>query len=325
MKVTPSLGLAAEGPTGGPFSPDSVIYTLTNYETTSIGYSVTESIAWIDVSSTSGTIPAESDVQVTVSINAAANALSNGFHEGEVSFLNTTNGDGDTTRTMSVEVGVPVVQYEWNMDVDPGWSIEAQWTWGQPTGGGGEYGNPDPTSGHTGSNVCGYNLSGDYTNSMPEYDLTTTAIDCSDLTQVTLKFWRWLNVEQPTYDHAYLRVSNDNTNWDDVWWNVSEVADSSWQQFEYDISGIADNQETVYIRWTMGTTDTSWLYSGWNIDDVEIWGVATSTCTPMGDMNGDGAVEGDDIQAYLDCKINGGPDCDCANMAIEDFVNSLLN
>jgi hypothetical protein len=26
----------------------------------------------------------------------------------------------------------------------------------------------------------------------------------------------------------------------------------------------------------MGTTDSGWRYSGWNIDDVEIWGLDSS-------------------------------------------------
>ena len=40
-----------------------------------------------------------------------------------------------------------------------------------------------------------------------------------------------------------------------------------------DLSAIADGQQTLYLRWTMGPTDDSWQYCGWNIDDVEIWGL----------------------------------------------------
>ena len=49
------------------------------------------------------------------------------------------------------------------MNTNPGWTMQGQWAWGQPTGGGGlSYGNPDPTAGYTGSDVCGVNLGGDY-------------------------------------------------------------------------------------------------------------------------------------------------------------------
>jgi hypothetical protein len=163
--------------------------------------------------------------------------------------------------------------YSWNMDTDPGWTEQGLWDWGVPTGGGGEYGNPDPSSGYTGSNVYGYNLFGDYENNLPERHLTSTAIDCTDLSYVSLKFWRWLNVEHPDYDHAYVRVSNDGSSWTTVGQYPVEVTDSSWTQEEYNISSVADGESTVYLRWTMGSTDSSWRYSGWNIDDVEIHAV----------------------------------------------------
>jgi hypothetical protein len=171
-------------------------------------------------------------------------------------------------------VAGPALQYSWNMDTNPGWTTQGLWAWGQPTGGGGQYGGPDPTSGYTGSNVFGYNLSGDYENGLSETHLTTTALDCTGLTDVTLEFRRWLGVERSTYDHAYIRVSNNGTSWTTIWQNPdSQIEDSSWTLQEFDISSVADGQSTVYVRWTMGTTDGSWQFCGWNIDDVEIWAI----------------------------------------------------
>jgi hypothetical protein len=170
----------------------------------------------------------------------------------------------------SAVVGETAVFYSEPMDSNPGWTTTGLWAWGQPTGGGGQYGNPDPTSGHTGANVYGYNLSGDYENSLPERHLTSTAIDCTGKTGVTLSFWRYLGVETSSYDHAYLRVSTNGTSWTTLWQNGGEVTDSSWVEEVYDISAFADNQPTVYLRWTMGTTDSSWQFCGWNIDDVSL-------------------------------------------------------
>ena len=72
-------------------------------------------------------------------------------------------------------VAVPHIQAEqivyFQLDTNPGWSTEGQWEFGVPTGGG--YYCSDPTSGHTGSNVYGYNLAGDCPNTMPPYCLTT--------------------------------------------------------------------------------------------------------------------------------------------------------
>ncbi|MCK4565612.1 MAG: hypothetical protein KAU94_13160, partial [Verrucomicrobia bacterium] len=53
------------------------------------------------------------------------------------------------------------------MDSDPGWITEGDWAFGQPQGLSG-----DPSSGFTGANAYGYNLSGDYTNNIPQYWLT---------------------------------------------------------------------------------------------------------------------------------------------------------
>ncbi|MCH2140299.1 MAG: S8 family serine peptidase [Phycisphaerales bacterium] len=187
----------------------------------------------------------------------------------------------------------PQLIHEWNMDNDPGWSMDGDWAWGIPQGSGGQYGNPDPTSGATGDHVIGFNLAGDYGNNLSELYLSTNSIDCSELTDVELRFQRWLNVEQPAYDHAYVRVSLDGGSWQTLWENTSEITDSSWNEQIIDLS-IADGISDVRVAWVQGTTDSSWQYSGWNIDDVQIVAISTASDVP-GDANGDGIVNADDI------------------------------
>jgi hypothetical protein len=163
--------------------------------------------------------------------------------------------------------------YSFSLDANPGWTAQGQWQFGHPTGGGTH--NHDPVAGHTGSNVYGYNLAGDYTNSMPVYYLTTAAINCANLTQTELRFWRWLGVESATFDHATVRVSNNASTWVTVWQHTgAALSDNAWTQKVFDISAVADGQSTVFIRWGMGSTDSSDTYPGWNIDDVEIWALA---------------------------------------------------
>jgi hypothetical protein len=197
-----------------------------------------------------------------------------------------------TFRTMPV----PHAAYSFPLDTNPGWSVQGQWAWGHPTGGG-SY-NRDPTSGHTGANVYGYNLNGDYTNNMPQYHLTTPALDCHNLTEVNLRFWRWLGVQCPDWDHAYLRLSTNGTSWRTIWENGGQIMDTSWQFQQFDISTYADRQPTVYLRWTMGPTDESYTFCGWNIDDIEIWGVAPAA-QALGDLNCDGAVNNFDITPFV--------------------------
>ncbi len=167
------------------------------------------------------------------------------------------------------------VIYETDFDVNDGWAMDGLWGIGQPAGGGGEHGYPDPTSDHSPdglNNVLGYNLSGDYENYLPERMATSPAIDCSDIFGVALNFYRWLGVEQPIYDHAYVRVSTDGTTWTTVWENSSEITENSWHQQQIDLSPWADGQPNLRIRFVMGETDVGWRYCGWNIDDLVITG-----------------------------------------------------
>jgi hypothetical protein len=68
-------------------------------------------------------------------------------------------------------------------------------------------------------------------------------------------------------------VSSNGSTWTTVWSNSATVNDTAWTQMDLDLSAVADGQPTVYLRWTMGPTDTAWTYCGWNVDDVEIWAV----------------------------------------------------
>ncbi len=175
-----------------------------------------------------------------------------------------------------------VVAYSDDFESNQGWTFSGgNWAVGTPTGGGGSYGNPDPSGGHSGSGVLGYNLNGDYENNMPERHATSPAIDCSDLVGATLNFWRWLGVEQPSYDHAYIRISTNGSSWTTIWENTSEVTDAAWTQKSYDIAALADGEPTVYVRFTMGTTDWGWTYCGWNVDDLEIVGYECNENRPI--------------------------------------------
>lgn len=166
-----------------------------------------------------------------------------------------------------------ITAFDDDFETDQGWNVSGGlWARGTPTGGGGQYGNPDPSAAYSGTNIFGYNLNGDYESSLPERHLTSPPIDCSGLFNVRLKFWRWLGVEQPIYDHAYIRISNDGDFWTTIWENEEEITDDEWIELTYDISNYADDQSVVYVRFTMGTTDGAWQYCGWNIDDLEVTG-----------------------------------------------------
>ena len=189
----------------------------------------------------------------------------------------------------------PVVFLSQPLSTNPGWTTEGQWAYGAPTGGG----TTDPTSGKTGPNAYGYNLAGNYANNMPAYSLTSTAFDCRGYSNVKVSFWRDLGVESSTYDKASFSVSTDGTTWTTVWQHAgATVNDAAWTKVSYNIGTIADGQATVYLRWTMGTTDSSIVYAGWNIDDIEFSGLPDAPACPA-DLDGDGTVSGADLGALL--------------------------
>jgi C1A family cysteine protease len=288
MSLTPESGYYPQGEAGGPFEPVDMTYIIENLSATAINYEVTADSAatWVTLYGTlQGTLEAGETRNIIVSVNEMANSFPEGAYPAAIHFTNLTDHTGDGSREMILIVGQGTLMYEWTFDEDPGWTTEEDWAFGQPLGQGGEHSSPDPTSGYTGNNVYGYNLAGDYPNELAEKHLTSGAIDCSGLYGVHLKFMRWLGVESAEYDHAYVRVSNDGINWTNVWANSAEMTAGAWEEVDLDISAVATDQETVYLRWTMGTTDEGWMYCGWNIDDVQIYGVEESVGITEGAIN----------------------------------------
>ena len=92
LSVQPAEGLLAEGFTGGPFSPASKVYTLTNASGSSLSWSAFAAEApWASVSPADGVLAAGQAAQVTVGFNAQAAALPFGGYSGRVVFSNSTS------------------------------------------------------------------------------------------------------------------------------------------------------------------------------------------------------------------------------------------
>ncbi len=104
MAVTSTGGLVSSGLQGGPFSPNSVQYTLTNSGGASLNWTAAKTQSWITLSKTSGALAAGATDTVTVSINSTANSLAAAGYNDTVTFTNTTNGTGNTTRSVSLTV-----------------------------------------------------------------------------------------------------------------------------------------------------------------------------------------------------------------------------
>jgi len=163
-----------------------------------------------------------------------------------------------------------------DFNTDKGWiGFEYKgWERGPAIRGGGQFGNPDPEADHSATDdnyILGFAIGDDYPNSLTEKSIISPPIDCSGQSKVYLKFWRYLNVESNIYDHAKILVSNDGVNWIQLWENpIFNVTDNQWKQVVFDISSITANQPNVFIKFTMGPTNSYSRFSGWNIDDLEV-------------------------------------------------------
>jgi hypothetical protein len=101
--VTPVTGVELSGPVGGPFSPSSWDYTLTNEGTNPAGFTAAVDQSWLTVAPTAGTVPAEGSATVTVSLAAAATDLAAGRYTAALSVENPGRGTVET-RTFTLEI-----------------------------------------------------------------------------------------------------------------------------------------------------------------------------------------------------------------------------
>jgi subtilisin family serine protease len=272
--VTPTEGLRAAGPLGGPFSPAIQSITITNHGSVSRAWTLSSNRSWITLSATSGTLEAESSAMVTVTVNSSANQLLAATHAATLTLTSTSTGRVQT-RTLSLEVNAAPV-YSANLDTDPGWARTGEWAYGTPLGQGAQnFGHPDPTSGATGTKVFGINLAGDYavTSSTAQY-LTAGPFNLSGRHGARLRYQRWLNADVQPWATTSVELSTNGSTWSVVWQNgASTPQDSEWTQVEHDLASLADGQSQVYLRWKHRVTPDAYPQSGWNVDDVELLAV----------------------------------------------------
>ncbi|OYV02159.1 MAG: hypothetical protein CFE26_22360, partial [Verrucomicrobiales bacterium VVV1] len=107
LAITPSTDWNSSGSTGGPFTPDTQQYTLQNTGGTSINWTASKTQSWVTLSATSGTLAAGASTSITATLNSSANSLPAGGYNDIVSFTNSSNGGGNTTRNVALSVVGP--------------------------------------------------------------------------------------------------------------------------------------------------------------------------------------------------------------------------
>jgi hypothetical protein len=114
LSVSPGDGLISYGPDEkGAFEPSSQTYTLKNTGDSSINYAVSKSSDWLSLSGSQGSLGPQGSASLSVSIDESqARSLKEGTYKDTVTFTNTTNGKGNTTRPAELTVGE---EQEWEI------------------------------------------------------------------------------------------------------------------------------------------------------------------------------------------------------------------
>jgi len=125
MVVEPADNLVSFGPVGGPFIPGSVSYTVTNGSRSPLIWTAGKGQSWLSLSSSGGTLNSGASTTVTVSMNSQAQSLGQGTYHDTVSFVNTSTGQGNTTRSISLTIR------DATLEVTP---ADGLFSFGEPTG-----------------------------------------------------------------------------------------------------------------------------------------------------------------------------------------------
>ena len=105
LAVTPATSLSFSGPKGGPYSPTTAPYQVSNTGEQSVEFSVSADKNWVGLSPSSGVLAPNEIQLINISITSRANRLKNGDYSSNLTFINTTNGQGNTNRTVSLTIG----------------------------------------------------------------------------------------------------------------------------------------------------------------------------------------------------------------------------
>ena len=82
----------------------AMIYTITNHGSSRMNWRIIPSSAWINLTSSSGSLEASSSANVVVSVATLANTYPPGTYRASLTFENLTSAQGNTTRSVDLVV-----------------------------------------------------------------------------------------------------------------------------------------------------------------------------------------------------------------------------
>lgn len=162
-----------------------------------------------------------------------------------------------------------------NFESGLNWDLSGEFDHGTPQAKGGPMGSPDPDNAASGENIIGTDLfaDGNYANDLDyhSYEAKSPLIDAEFYKNTRLYYTRWLNIE--VSDSALIEYSlNNGVDWGKIWLSNATINDYQWQYIELNTSNYTDKVTNLMLNFSLGGTNSSWTFSGWNIDDVFLTG-----------------------------------------------------
>ena len=160
-----------------------------------------------------------------------------------------------------------------------GWSLGTNWEIGSTKVSPASNGNPDPATDHSATadnGVLGSKLGGNV--GAPEglhdfYYATSPTYNLSNVKDVNVSFYRWLNSDYKPYMTSQVEAFDGNA-WHVIFTNANaSIYDNAWTQQSYDVSAFADNNANFALRFSYNVGSNGvYTVSGWNVDDLAISG-----------------------------------------------------
>jgi len=107
LNFLPETNFTATGEPGGPFTPSSYVYAITNQTINALNWTVTlqNGSTWASLSATTGSVAALSATNITVSINANANSLARGVYTDTLRLFDVNANAVTDSRFVYLQVG----------------------------------------------------------------------------------------------------------------------------------------------------------------------------------------------------------------------------
>ncbi|MFZ5893929.1 MAG: hypothetical protein ACOY0T_22900 [Myxococcota bacterium] len=297
LSVSPTAAFDAAGPVGGPFAPESSTYVLSNLgPQSSIDYTVATlaPAPWLSITNATGQLANGQQANVALSINqAVAATLAQGVYSASVQFTNTSDGQGNATRTVNLQVGQPVAIYSEKFDNGLGtftlgtestnrWHVTSSCASTQA-------GHSAPSSLYFGvDSTCNFS-----TGAATSGTAASSSIAIADTSSVKLRFNYFLQTERSTfYDKAAVLVSVNGGAYTVVASNNSggvALTDGSgtWNAAEVDLSSMFDGlpSANINVQVSFNSVDSvANTGAGFLVDDIEVRAFASS-CTGNAQCN----------------------------------------